>query len=160
MRDFENIYHEHYRALHSVAMKMLSDDALASDVLQEVFVSFFEIRKQGKEILKPKSYLLRATLNKCIDYSKRERRHEKIKGQYFQPVDKGEERKDNREMIVLALSVMNENDRQLLVLYSEGYSYKEIAELTNRKFNSVGKTLSRALKKMKEELRKLNYELS
>ena len=63
-------------------------------------------------------------------------------------------------MIRIALNAMNEEDRKLLVLYSEGYSYKEIAEISGMKFSSVGKTLSRALKKMKEVINKLDYEMS
>lgn len=141
-------------------MKMLSDDAAARDVLQDVFLSFFEILKKGKEILKPKGYLLRATLNKCIDHSSRANRFEKINGKPLSSVNQNDDRNDDREIVRMALQAMNEDDRKLLVLYSEGYSYKEIAEMTERKFSSVGKTLSRALLKMKENIKKLDYELS
>lgn len=141
-------------------MKMLANDDAAHDILQDVFISYYEIEKRGKEILKPKSYLVRATLNKCIDFSSRESRHEKINGNHLQTTDQYEERKDEKEVIRAALSAMNENDRTLLVLYSEGYSYKEIAETSDIKFSSVGKTLSRTLKKLKEEIKKLDYEMS
>jgi DNA-directed RNA polymerase specialized sigma24 family protein len=40
----------------------------------------------------------------------------------------------------------------LLTLYSEDFSYKEIAEITGIKFSSVGKTLARALKKLQNEI--------
>lgn len=141
-------------------MKMLSDSAIALDILQDVFLSFFELGNKRNEILKPKSYLVRATLNKCIDHSVREQRYEKLNEQHVQSADKNEERKDNNEVVRTALSVMIENDRKLLVLYSEGYSYKEIAEMLEMKPSSVGKTISRALNKMKEEIKKLDYELS
>lgn len=139
---------------------MLSDAEIARDILQDVFISFFESGNKQNAILKPKSYLVRATLNKCIDHSVRERRYETMNEQHFQSADKNEERKDNKEVVRTALSVMNENDRKLLVLYSEGYSYREMAEMLEMKHSSVGKTLSRALKKMKEEIKKLDYELS
>jgi len=141
-------------------MKMLADDEAARDILQDVFISYYEIGKKGKEILKPKSYLVRATLNKCIDFSSRASRYENIGGNHLQTTDQNEEEKDDKEVIRAALAAMNENDRILLVLYSEGYSYKEIAEASDIKFNSVGKTLSRALKKLKEEIKKLDYEMS
>ncbi len=158
MSDFEKLYQKHYRALFTIAKKMLSDDEAPSDIVQDVFISFFEIGKKGKEILNPKSYLVRATLNKCIDYTVRGRRFEKINDR--QVVDVNIDRKDDKEVIRTALSAMNEHDRKLLVLYSEGYSYKEIAEMSDIKFTSVGKTLSRALKKMKEEIKKLDHGLS
>ncbi len=37
-------------------------------------------------------------------------------------------------------------------LYSEGYSYKEIAEMTGRNLPSIGKTLSRIMDKIKKHL--------
>ena len=141
-------------------MKMLSDVETARDILQDVFTSFFELGKKQNEILKPKSYLVRATLNKCIDHAARGHRYAKMNAHQSQSADGDEERKDNRDVVRTALSDMNENDRKLLVLYSEGYSYKEIAVILEMKTGSVGKTLSRALKKMKEKIKKLDYELS
>ena len=146
--------------MYRIALKMLRDKDIASDVLQDVFIAFFEVVRNGKEILNTKSYLLRATLNKCIDCSARGLRHEKIQRNYDQPSEKYEEGEDDREVIRIALNAMNGEDRKLLVLYSEGYSYKEIAEISGMKFSSVGKTLSRALKKMKEVINKLDYEMS
>ena len=146
--------------MYRIAVKMLTDKDIASDVLQDVFIAFFEVVRNGKEILNTKSYLLRATLNKCIDCSARGLRYEKIQRNYYQPSEKNEEREDDKEVIRIALNGMNEEDRKLLVLYSEGYSYREIAEISGMKFSSVGKTLSRALKKMKEVINKLDYEMS
>lgn len=47
------------------------------------------------------------------------------------------------------ISKLDDKDQSLVVLYSEGYSYKEIAEITGINFNSVGKTLSRILEKLR-----------
>ncbi len=47
----------------------------------------------------------------------------------------------------------------LAVLYSEGLSYKELAQATGINLSSVGKMLSRTLKKLGEELKDQGYEL-
>ena len=47
---------------------------------------------------------------------------------------------------------LDKKEKTMVVLYSEGYSYKEIAEITGRNFNSVGKTLSRIMEKIKKQL--------
>ena len=62
-------------------------------------------------------------------------------------------------MVQAALSSLNPHERALMVLYSEGMSYKEIAESTGMRFSSVGKTLSRTLEKLENELKKQKYEL-
>ena len=49
------------------------------------------------------------------------------------------------------ISKLDGKDQSLVVLYSEGYSYKEIAEITSMNFNSVGKTLSRILEKLRRD---------
>ena len=49
------------------------------------------------------------------------------------------------------ISKLDGKDQSLVVLYSEGYSYKEIAEITGMNFNSVGKTLSRIFEKLRRD---------
>jgi len=48
---------------------------------------------------------------------------------------------------------------KIVILYSEEYSYKEIAKIAEINFSSVGKTLSRTLQKLKEILITMNYEM-
>jgi len=45
---------------------------------------------------------------------------------------------------------MKEKERIILILYSEGLSYKEIAEASGIPLSSVGTTLVRALFKLKK----------
>lgn len=49
------------------------------------------------------------------------------------------------------VSKLDGKEQSMIVLYSEGYSYKEIAEITEINFNSVGKTLSRILDKLRKD---------
>ena len=58
-----------------------------------------------------------------------------------------------------ALDRLKPDERFLVVLYSEGLSYKEMAEVTEIKFSSIGKTLSRILKKIEIELKSQCDEL-
>ena len=69
------------------------------------------------------------------------------------------EKMETEVMIRKALSNLKPQERILAVLYSEGFSYKEMAELTDIKFSSIGKMLSRTLGKLKEQLKKQNCEL-
>ena len=64
-----------------------------------------------------------------------------------------------KEAISLAMVHLKPQEKVLVVSYSEGLSYKEIANLTGIKFNSIGKTLSRALKKLEKEMKKEKYGL-
>ena len=109
MKDIEKIYNAHFQTMYRIAMKMLSDKALALDVVQDVFVSILEIGKKGKTLSEPKSYLIRSTLNRCIDYVSREANGKvvKINGQPYQEIESSEKKEENREVIRMALSAMN-----------------------------------------------------
>ena len=64
-----------------------------------------------------------------------------------------------KDVISLAVSKLNSQEKILATVYSEGLSYKEIAEVTGIKFSSIGKMLSRTLKKMEKELKNQRYDL-
>jgi RNA polymerase sigma-70 factor (ECF subfamily) len=59
----------------------------------------------------------------------------------------------------MALVKLKPRDRMLAVLYSEGLSYKEMAEATGIRFASVGKLLSRTLEKIEMNFKDQGYEL-
>jgi RNA polymerase sigma-70 factor (ECF subfamily) len=65
---------------------------------------------------------------------------------------------DKRKIIQQALSQLSPQDRQLAVLYSEGFSYKEISDIMGIRFSSVGKTLSRVINKLYGILKSNGYE--
>lgn len=144
----------------SIANKAVNDPDTAKDIVQEVFVYLFNRLNGGKEIQHYKSWLTRATINKCIDRTSVNKR--------FHPMDplteptvteNAIEIRESRDLLLTALGKLEPKERILLILYSEGYSYKEIAATTGTRFSSVGKKLSRTLQKMKNILEKLNYEM-
>jgi len=54
---------------------------------------------------------------------------------------------------------LKEHERLVVILYSEGLSYKEIAEVSGVKFTSVSQNLSRALDKLRPLLKNHYYEM-
>ncbi len=160
LETFETFYKQHYLGLHRIAQKMLCHDT-ANDIVQDVFVDYYQKTKNGSKIEFPKSYLYRSTLNKCIDA---QRKSKKFIGNQI-PDEKTDddqdafEKQEERDYIRKCLSAMDIKDRELLILYSEGLSYKEMAVITQIPFASISKTLSRALKKLEKELKTQGYEL-
>ncbi len=139
---------------------MLGDSDEAADVVQEVFLTLFQTMEKGMVVEYPLSWLYRTTLNKCIDKQKYNGRFQKLEtapeGQVeFQSIEKQE----TRIRVQRALGKLKPVERALAVMYSESLSYKEMAEATGIRFSSVGKTLSRTLKKLEAELKNKKYEL-
>lgn len=160
MYSFEEIYNENYEALSRFALKITGSSDGAKDIMQEVFIDFFNKKKDGCEILNPKTWLYRVTFNKCIDNNRRLKHLKRIGPDNENISDRDtSERQDEKEVIRYALSKLRKTDRNLAVLYSEGMTYKEISEATGIRFTSVGKMLARTLKKIRKEFKKQGYEM-
>lgn len=160
MKTFEEIYAENYTKLYHVAIRMVGDKDNASDILQEVFVSLYERFNEGTAVLYINTWLYRATLNKCCDYINRQKRYlplETIPERLAE--NENLENLEKKTVVRQALAKLKPKERAMLLLYSEGFSYKEIAESTDIRFSSVGKTLSRALEKMENQLKAQQYDM-
>ncbi|MDR4988936.1 MAG: RNA polymerase sigma factor [Bacteroidales bacterium] len=159
LETFDKLYKQHYHELHRIAQKMLCYDT-ANDIVQDVFMDYYQKTKNGNTIEFPKSFLYRCTLNKCIDV---QRKNKRFAGNHIPeetPDYKDDfEKHEARDCIRNCLAALDIKDRELVVLYTEGLSYKEMAEVTQIRFNSIGKTLSRALKKLEKEINIQGYEL-
>jgi RNA polymerase sigma factor (sigma-70 family) len=143
-----------------VATRMVGNSDDVSDIIQEIFIDFFNKTTNGNIIHHPRSWLYRATINKCVDNQRNRKRFQNLEslGEY-----KSEpglvENQEMKDVIALAISKLKPQEKILATVYSEGLSYKEIAEVTGIKFSSIGKMLSRTLKKMEKELKNQRYEL-
>ena len=146
---FEKTYRDHYPKLFRIAAKMLQDPEGAKDVVQDVFTAYYFAMSNEKVIRDTKNWLVRSTINKGIDYKRKTARTVTME----KPIcETGEQTLNEASDILNAITHLNEKEQTLVVLYSEGYSYKEIAEMTGRNLPSIGKTLSRIMEKIKKHL--------
>ena len=131
---------------------MLRDTDAARDVVHDVFMAYYFVLNDKKVIKDSKTWLIRCTINKGVDFLRKTKK----------TVSDGNIVKENNaiqsidnQIDLMSLSnliaKLDGKDQSLVVLYSEGYSYKEIADITNMNFNSVGKTLSRILEKLRRD---------
>ena len=160
MTDFQSIYNGNYHKLFRVATKMVGNGDSARDIVHDVFVQYYDREIEGHLILYPSSWLYRVVINKCLDFIKHATKFQTIRPSDIERADDPDDMKEHKiTKVHEALSTLNPNERALVVLYSEGLSYKEIAESSGIRFSSVGKTLSRTLEKLENELKKQKYEL-
>ena len=160
MKQFDQIYNDNYRLIFNVVQKMVPDRDDASDLVQEVFINLYQSLEKAAVIEYPRSWLYKVTVNKCIDFSRKQHRHEKIElFSNLKDEDNSLEIDEKQTIVRIALTKLKKDESVLAILYSEGLSYKEIAEITGIRFSSVGKTLSRTLMKLGNELKKFEYDL-
>jgi RNA polymerase sigma-70 factor (ECF subfamily) len=133
-----------------------NDHDNAADITQDVFLHLYNQLKLKREIYNIKAWLYKVTSNLCMTFLNKNKRI--TKQDYEKPAAYEADNEKNIE-VVEALKKMNKRDRILLTLYSEDISYKKMAEITGIKFTSIGKTLSRALKKLKHEMERQQQQM-
>lgn len=147
--EFEKTYQSYYPKLFRIATKMLKATEDAKDVVQDVFTAYYFAMNNEKVIRDTKNWLVRSTINKGIDYKRKMARTITMESPLSETIESPH---DETSDILNAIDHLNEKEQTLVVLYSEGYSYKEIAEITGRNYHSIGKTLSRILDKIKKHV--------
>jgi len=157
---FDTLYDEYYKDMYRVAKKLTGDEEGAADIIQELFIQLFYSLSNGMDISYPKSWLYRITYLKCMDHFRKMKRLNEIElSENIEFKDEQNEKHELKAVISHAMSKLKPQERVLAVLYSEGLTYIEMASATGIKFSSIGKTLSRSLKKLGEELKNQRYEM-
>ncbi len=138
--------------LFRFAFKLCKQQMIAEDLVQEAFAALWEHRANvPKEKAKP--YLFQVLYRKFVDEYRRKQQwaewnHEAhTKAAYEDPPP------DVRTVIARAVDQLPEAQRAVLLLRDwEGYSYREIGQITGLSESQVKVYLFRARKKMKDLL--------
>jgi RNA polymerase sigma-70 factor (ECF subfamily) len=146
--DLSQVYREHYRSLVRFLYRRIGDQARAEDLAQEAFVRALEHEPE-----KPRPWLFTVAANLARDEGRRAAVHRRhltlIKAEVeAQPPEPGPEvaleRRETVRRVQAALAQLAGRDREALLLWEEGFSYDEIAEVLGLSRGSIGTTLARA----------------
>lgn len=151
---FDKFYNQNYRSVYILACKIVKDSEVSKDIAQEVFLKFHHFLADGKQVLNVEGWLNRATYNHCLNYLRDSKKWQHSSLSENTETEPGSDlnmiQDEERRQLRHCLGLLNEKEQVLVSLYSEGMSYKEIAEITGLRFSSVGTTLARSLAKLKK----------
>ena len=151
---FDKLYNQNYRSVYILACRIVKDDEVSKDISQEVFLKLYHFLEDGKQVLNIEGWLNRATYNHCLNYLRDSKKWQHSELPEYKDTEPGSDvsmiQEEERRQLRHCLSMLNEKEQVLVSLYSEGMSYKEIAEITGLRFTSVGTTLARSLAKFKK----------
>jgi RNA polymerase sigma-70 factor (ECF subfamily) len=152
---WEKFYANHSRSFWFYIYKICGDEHMADDIYQESFVKFLKTKPDIANEIHLKVYLYRIAFHLIVD----KKRRIKVEKKSFEEKVHTYERDmhDARQESGVLLSMEMEKtferlkpkQRMLLWLaYVEGYSYSEIAQMTDTKENSLKVQLFRAREKI------------
>lgn len=139
--------------LKTLALRLLKDEVQAQDIIQDVFIDFWEIRHKIEEINNIEAYLFRMTRNKIMDALRKISSDEKLKDQLWKSMngeinDNAEkiEVRELQEILAKAIDELPPKRKKIYLLKNEeGKSYQDIAEKMNISQHTVKNQLSSAV---------------
>jgi RNA polymerase sigma-70 factor (ECF subfamily) len=147
---FAAFYERSARPLWAYLARVSGNPALADDLVQESFFKFLCADHPTDGEVSARRYLFRIGTNLLRDHWRRPKAAsiEDIPEELFQTRGHGAEC-ESKAMLGPALKAMRPRERQLLWLaYAEGYSHREIAEITGLASASIRLLLFRARRKI------------
>jgi RNA polymerase sigma-70 factor (ECF subfamily) len=156
---FAGFYERSARPLWAYLARTSGDPSLADDLMQESFVRFLcasrPVSLQAQGEVAGRRYLFRIASNLLRDYWRRppQASIEEIPEEFFAAAASSAQ-SDSQAVLGPALAQLRPRDRQLLWLaHAEGYSHREIAEITGLASASIRLLLFRARRKIAALLR-------
>lgn len=151
----KELFKRYYRPLCVYAFKFLDDIHLAEDIVQDLFIGFWEEKKYKNVKGSIKNYLFVSVRNRSINYLTS---HKVVNTDYIKNLEKEftfqyydeDEISDRKEKLHLEIAKLPPQSQKVLKkIVFEKKKYKEVSEELNVSLNTVKTHFSRALKHLR-----------
>jgi RNA polymerase sigma-70 factor (ECF subfamily) len=161
---FELLYAQNQKRVFSVALNFFGgDEELAKDITQQVFLKIYTSLENFRGEAEFTTWLYRVTVNACLDEARKTRRFiftelfGELRGRKTQ--DEKIYRREISDEVQKAVAALKTKFRlPILLKYSEGLSYEEIAKILDCSTGTVASRLNRAHKMLASKLGHLKNE--
>jgi RNA polymerase sigma-70 factor, ECF subfamily len=158
---FRALFESHKDMVYSVALRYAGDPAVAMDIAQDTFVKLMSRIQQYRGESSFESWLYRLVVNSCLDHRRRRRKLMPMVEEFFDLFRARQEtaledllREETQQQVQQVVSRLAPEHRMVVVLrYTEGLSYEEIAEVLGCSRGTVASRLNRAHKILERRLR-------
>jgi RNA polymerase sigma-70 factor (ECF subfamily) len=156
---FRALFESYRNKVYSVALRFSGDETTAMDISQETFLKLFSRISDFRGDSAFETWVYRMVVNSCLDHRRRERRLTPLADGFLRllraPADSLAEmlRSERERQVRSAVDKLSPELRIVVVLrYTEGLSYDEIAAVLGCSPGTVGSRLNRAHKKLEKRL--------
>ena len=152
------VYKNYYRAMYNASLRILKEEFEAEDIMQEAFLTAFTKLDTFKGEVTFGAWLKRIVINKSLTQLKKNNKYQDVKMEVIaEESNEIEEAVDYSALqankVLDVLNSLKDNYRIVLNLnLIEGYDYEEIAKILGYTKENVRTTISRAKKKLKQQL--------
>lgn len=160
----KEIFLNYYSVLTRFAYYYVNSQAIAEDIVQDVFASIWEERRTWSPERTIRVYLYIMVKNRCLDFLKHKRVEDKYNedwvhqsGTHSSNTDVFSERQREEQLnkvVKQAIETLPERAKMIYKLNrQDGLTYSEIADLLDVSEKTVESQMSRSLKKLRDKLK-------
>ncbi len=151
--------------LYRFALNIVGNTFDAEDIMQELMIKIWNRMDQFNEIDNKEAWCMTVTRNMAIDKTRNKKMPSQDISEFLHLKDSDDtpdKKMENDERFGNIMALVNQlPEKQRIIIHLrdvEGYSYQEIADMTENTLDFVKVSLHRARKTLKEELLKRNIK--
>jgi RNA polymerase sigma-70 factor (ECF subfamily) len=158
-RALAELVHAYTRPLHATATMLLGGREGAQDILQDVFIAYWDRRMDIRSDENVGGYLHRAVRNRTVDFLRHERTQQRLADNLMMIPDmptvavnaaeRTLEEDDVRKQLIVALQHVPPSPRRVFMLsYKDGLTYQEISAALGVSVETVRRQIYRATQRL------------
>ncbi|TDR23192.1 RNA polymerase sigma factor [Marinicella litoralis] len=179
-RKLDQIFLQHQHLIEKAvySKKIQISGITADDVFQEVSIRLFKVLESDRQIENLSSYIYRTTANVIVDLARKQNRHlndiplpdQQNEEQHYRADLISQESEPDQQLIdnetqmkvLQAIESLPESRRIAIKMRLQGYSVKEMVELTGWPYYKAENLSKRSMAALKEKLKLMNidYEIN
>jgi RNA polymerase sigma-70 factor, ECF subfamily len=157
---FRALFETHKDRVYTVALRYSGDEAVAMDIAQETFLKLLSSIQDFRGEANFESWLYRIVVNRCLDHQRRGRKLIPYIEDLFDMVRASGEsalqellRAEMEKDVQQVVATLSPEHRMVIVLrYTEGLSYEQMAEILGCSRGTIASRLNRAHKVLERRL--------
>ena len=154
---FAKIFKKYYSDLFYYGIKLVNNEDLVKDELQELFSDLWNKRRNLSEITYVKAYLIKSFRRKVLKSLTKIRKINTVEISDTLDVEfqlsveeliiNGEQRNIDLKRLSVSIGKLNKTQKEIIYLkFYNNLDYQEIAEITGLKYQSIRNSMHKALK--------------
>ncbi|MGV8096748.1 MAG: RNA polymerase sigma-70 factor [Mangrovibacterium sp.] len=161
--DFNDFFKENFAVFSSFAFRYIPDPDVCEDIVQEVFITFWQQKKVFPNLISVKAYFYTVIRNLCLNHIKHDLVKQKYSLENQSEIEstnfflEGILRKEANGIIYDEINKLPLMEKRVLLLSLKEYSNEQIANELNIKLTTVRTHKSRAYQVLRKRLGNLIY---
>lgn len=141
-------------ALRRLCATYVRDPSDREDLFQDIAIALWTALPRFRGDASERTWLYRIAHNVALTYAAKRRRQQRSEQPSDKPIGDPTSQMDHRRIALLeSIQQLSPVDRQLVQLYLEGLTAREIEDVTGLTANNVGVRLTRLRRKLRSALR-------